>query len=76
VAGSQYTVSTDNGKVAGATNVTMKDTQSKAATMFSFVLTNSQPDSLAAKDATVEIKVNSVNGDVIRTISGKMLPKK
>jgi hypothetical protein len=74
VAGSQYTVSTDNGKVSGATNVTMRDTQSKAATMFSFVLNNSQPDSIAAKDANVEIKVASPNGDVIRTITGKMLP--
>ena len=76
VAGSRYTVSTDNGKVTGATNVTMKDTQAKAATMYSFVLINSQPDSLTAKDATVEIKVDSPNGDVIRTITGKMLPKK
>jgi len=75
VAGSRYTVSTDNGKVSGATNVTMKDTQAKAATMFSFMLTNSQPDSLAVKDATVEIKVDSPNGDVIRTITGRMLPK-
>ncbi len=76
VAGSRYTVSTDNGKVSGAINVTMKDTQSKAATQFSFVLTNSQPDSLVAKSATVEIKVDSPNGDVIRTIVGTMLPKK
>ncbi len=76
VAGSRYTVSTDNGKVAGAVNVTMKDTQSKEATKFAFVLTNSQPDSLVAKSATVEIKVESPNGDVIRTIVGAMLPKK
>jgi len=76
VAGSRYTVSTDNGKVAGAINVIMKDTQSKAATLFSFVLTNSQPDSLVAKSATVELKVDSPNGDVIRTIIGAMLPKK
>jgi len=75
VAGSRYTVSTDNGKVTGATSVTMKDTQAKAATMFSFVLTNSQPDSLKTKDATVEINVDSPNGDVIRAITGKMLPK-
>lgn len=75
VAGSRYTVSTDNGKVAGAVNVTMKDTQSKEATKFAFVLTNSQPDSLVAKSATVEIKVESPNGDVIRTIIGAMLPK-
>lgn len=76
VAGSHYSVSTDNGKVAGAVNVTMKDTQAKAATQYAFVLTNSQPDSLVAKDATLEIKVDSPNGDVIRTITGKMLPKK
>ncbi len=75
VAGSRYTVSTDNGKVAGAVNVTMKDTQAKSATQFSFVLTNSQPDSLVAKSATVEIKVESPNGDMIRTIIGAMLPK-
>jgi len=75
VAGSRYTVSADNGKVSGAIGVTMKDTQSKAATLFSFVLTNSQPDSLKTKDATVEIKVDSPNGDAIRTITGKMLPK-
>lgn len=74
VSGSRYSVSTDNGKVAGAVNVTMKDTQSKEATKFAFTLTNSQPDSLVAKDAIVEIKVESPNGDVIRTIIGKMLP--
>lgn len=76
VAGSTYTVSTDNGEVTGATSVNMKDTQSKAATKYSFVLTNSKPDSLAAKAATIKIAVNSENGDVIQTITGSMLPKK
>jgi hypothetical protein len=75
VAGSTFTVSTDNGKVAGQININLKDTQSKAFTSFSFTLTNSQPDSLVAKDANVKIEVSSLNGDASRTIIGKMLKK-
>jgi len=75
VAGSTYTVSTDEGKVSGSINVTMRDTQSKTATAFSFVLTNNKPDSLVAKDATVKVEVSSPNGDAARIITGKMLKK-
>jgi hypothetical protein len=38
-------------------------------------LTNSQPDSLLTKDATVTVEVTSANGDATRSIVGKMLPK-
>ncbi|MDZ7291527.1 MAG: carboxypeptidase regulatory-like domain-containing protein [candidate division KSB1 bacterium] len=75
VAGTTISVTTDNGKVSGNTSITLKDTQSRAYTQFSFILTNSQPDSVA-KDATVKIDVTSQNGDVTSYITGKMLAKK
>jgi hypothetical protein len=75
VAGSTFTVTTDNGKVSGQTNINLKDTQSKVFTSFKFTLTNSQPDSLVAKDANVKIEVSSPNGDASLAIIGKMLKK-
>jgi hypothetical protein len=74
VAGTNITVSTDVGTVAGDKNLVLEDTQSRAFTQFSFVLTNANPDSTKTKDATVEIKVNSLNGNASLTIRGTMLP--
>ncbi len=74
VGGTNITVSTDVGTVAGDKNVVLEDTQSRAFTQFSFVLTNANPDSTKIKDATVEIKVNSLNGNGTLTIRGTMLP--
>jgi hypothetical protein len=75
VSGSTFTVSTDNGQVAGQTSVNLKDTQSKAFTKFTFTLTNSAPDSLVAKPANVKIAVTSQNGDASQTIAGTMLKR-
>jgi hypothetical protein len=74
VAGTTISVTADNGKLNGETNITLKDTQSRAWTQFSFTLTNAEPDSLA-KDTTIKIQVTSQNGDASTTISGKLLPK-
>jgi hypothetical protein len=75
VAGTSISVTTDNGKVNGDTNISLRDTQSRAWTEFAFTLTNSEPDSLLAKDATIKIQVSSQNGDASRTITGRMLPE-
>lgn len=75
VAGTSIVVSADNGAtLAGDTNVTLRDTQSRAYTQFSFTLTNAQPD-VVDKDANVTIKVSSPNGDASVTIAGKILKK-
>lgn len=74
VAGTSINVSTDEGTLAGDKNVVLEDTQARAFTQFSFVLTNFKPDSTKAKDATVEIKVSSFNGNGTLTIRGTMLP--
>jgi hypothetical protein len=75
VAGTTITVTTDNGKVNGDTNINLRDTQSRAWTEFYFALTNAEPDTVA-KDATIKIQVTSQNGDASRTITGRLLPKK
>ncbi len=74
VAGSSYAVSSNAGDVAGDTQVIMGDTQSRDYTNFSFVLTNSRPDSVKAKDATVVIQVTSPNGNISARVTGTMLP--
>ncbi len=74
VAGTNIQVASDNGKVGGVTNFTLEDTQSRAFTIFSFALTNSEPDSFLVKDATVTIEVTSQNGNVKLSTSGQMLP--
>ncbi|MGH7453908.1 MAG: Ig-like domain-containing protein, partial [bacterium] len=75
VAGTAISVTTDNGKVTGDTNINLKDTQSRAWTEFDFILTNSEPDSLFVKVTTIKIQVTSQNGDASRTIIGSLLPK-
>ncbi|MCI0692280.1 Ig-like domain-containing protein [candidate division KSB1 bacterium] len=75
VAGTTISVTVDNGKLNGDTNINLKDTQSRAWTQFGFTLTNAEPDSLLAKDATIKIQVTSQNGDASRTIVGRLLPK-
>jgi hypothetical protein len=75
VAGTAISVTTDNGKLVGDTNINLKDTQSRGWTQFDFTLTNAEPDSLA-KDTTIKIQVTSQNGDASTTINGKLLPKK
>ncbi|MFQ5709217.1 MAG: hypothetical protein ACE5HO_17305 [bacterium] len=74
VEGTNISVTTNNGDVSGATNFTLADTQSRAFTHFSFVLTNSTPDSTRAKSATVTIAVTSQNGNVTSLVTGTMLP--
>ncbi|MDZ7268182.1 MAG: hypothetical protein ONB48_09210 [candidate division KSB1 bacterium] len=74
VAGTTIKVGTDIGKVTGITEFTLEDTQSRAYTNFSFVLTNSQPDSFLVKTATLTIEVNSPNGNAKLTATGEMLP--
>ncbi len=74
VAGTSIKVGTDNGKVTGITDFTLEDTQSRAYTNFSFVLTNSQPDSFKVKPATITIEVTSQNGNVKLHTTGEMLP--
>ncbi len=74
VAGTTISVTTDNGKLNGDTNINLRDTQSRGWTEFAFTLTNAEPDSLA-KDATIKLQVTSQNGDASRTITGRMLPK-
>lgn len=75
VAGTTISVSTDNGDLAGDKSITLFDTQSRAFTRFSFILTNSKPDSIAAKDATLTIDVKSQNGNATAFVRGQMLPK-
>ncbi len=65
---------TNNGDVAGHTNITLSDTQSRAFTQFSFVLTNSAPDSTLLKNATVTIQVVSENGNLTGSVTGQLLP--
>ncbi len=76
VAGTNISVRTNNGGVDGDVNVTLFDTQSRAATFFSFVLTNSDPGSIqgASADVTVTISVNSQNGIARLNFSGVMFP--
>ena len=75
VSGTAISVSADNGEVSGITNFTLDDTQSRAFTRFSFVLTNTSPDSADVKDSTITLNVSSRNGDVTIFVTGKMLPK-
>ena len=74
VAGTTLNVRTDNGELSGTTNFTLEDTQSRAATQFSFVLTNANPDSFKVKDATVTLSVTSANGNATTSVTGQMLP--
>lgn len=74
VAGTSISVAATEGKLGGDTNNTLPDTQSRAFTIFSFSLTNSEPDSFLVKDATVTIEVTSQNGNVKLSTSGQMLP--
>ena len=74
VEGTKISVMTNNGDVAGDTNITLGDTQSRAFTQFSFVLTNSAPDSTLLKNATVTIQVASENGNLTGSVTGQMLP--
>ena len=76
VAGTNISVQTNNGRVDGDTNVTLFDTQSRGATLFSFVLTNSEPDKIegASADVTVTITVSSQNGAARISIAGQMFP--
>lgn len=74
VAGTNISVAATEGKLGGDTNNTLPDTQSRAFTIFSFSLTNSEPDSFLVKDATVTIEVTSQNGNVKLSTSGQMLP--
>lgn len=76
VAGTNISVSTDVGTLVGDKNIVLEDTQSRAYTQFSFVLTNANPDSVKTKDATVELKVTSQNGNANLIIRGTMLPLK
>jgi hypothetical protein len=74
VAGTSISVTTDNGKLNGETNINLKDTQSRGWTEFAFTLTNAEPDTVV-KSATIKIEVISQNGDASTTITGTMLPK-
>jgi len=76
VAGTNISVNTNNGRVDGDTNVSLLDTQSRGATMFSFVLTNSDPDKIegAVADVTVTITVSSQNGAARLNFTGQMFP--
>lgn len=76
VAGTNINVQTNNGRVDGDTNVSLVDTQSRGATQFSFVLTNSDPDKIegAVADVTVTITVSSQNGAARITFTGQMFP--
>lgn len=76
VAGTNITVSTDAGTVTGDKGIVLEDTQSRAFTQFSFVLTNATPDSTKAKPAVVEIKVTSQNGNGSLLIRGTLQPLK
>lgn len=75
VAGTTISVTTDNGKLSGDTNINLKDTLSRAWTQFSFTLANAEPDTVI-KDTVIKIQVTSQNGDASATIYGKLLPKK
>ncbi|NUO79091.1 Ig-like domain-containing protein [candidate division KSB1 bacterium] len=75
VAGTSITVSSSMGEVTGDKGITLEDTQSRAFTNFSFTLTNSKPDSLKRKIATVVIQVNSLNGNGNVSFQGTMLPR-
>ena len=76
VAGTNISVQTNNGRVDGDSNVTLVDTQSRGATQFSFVLTNSDPDKIEGTfaDVTVTITVSSQNGAARLTFTGQMFP--
>jgi hypothetical protein len=73
VAGTNINVQTNNGGVDGDTNVTLFDTQSRGATLFSFVLTNSEPDKIEGA-SVVTITVSSQNGAARISIAGQMFP--
>ena len=74
VEGTSIAVTTTKGEVSGDTRVTLSDTQSRAATQYSFLLTNTSPDSLQSTvvDVTVTISVTSQNGNASDFISGTM----
>ena len=76
VAGTNINVQTNKGGVDGDTNVTLFDTQSRDATQFSFVLTNSAPAEIkgASADVTVTITVSSQNGAARITFTVQMFP--
>jgi len=76
VAGTNINVQTNNGSVDGDANVTLVDTQSRGATQFSFVLTNSDPDKIegASADVTVTITVSSQNGAARLAFTAQMFP--
>jgi len=74
VAGTSISVTADNGELSGDTNITLEDTQSRAYTHFSFVLSNAKPDSSRAKQTTVTITVKSQNGNASTIATGELLP--
>jgi len=71
-AGTQVTVSSNNGTVTGDNQVTLEDTQSRGDTFFSFRLTNSKPDEIEGTSTTVSIAVTSPNGNATFDIFGIM----
>jgi hypothetical protein len=75
VAGTTISVSTDAGTLGGSTGITLKDTQSRGFTQFTFTLKNAEPDSVD-KEATVKIEVTSQNGDASTSFTGKLLKKR
>jgi hypothetical protein len=74
VQGTSISVRANKGEVSGDTQISLADTQSRAATEYSFVLTNTSPDSLGSGvvDVTVTISVTSQNGNDSAFITGTM----
>ncbi len=71
-AGTQITISSNNGSVTGDTQVTLDDTQSRTDTFFSFRLSNSKPEDIEGTSTTVSISVTSPNGAATFDIFGTM----
>ena len=71
-AGTSISVSVETGdvKAIGNTGETLPDTQSPAWTNFSFVLTDSKPDSNAVNQVGVKISTQGPNGNLTYSIFG------
>ncbi len=57
-------------KVSGDVDVKMLDTQSKAATFFSFTAYDAKPDTVNQKRAVIDIETTGPNGDAKISITG------
>ncbi len=73
VEGTTIKVTSNEGEVSGATDVTLDDTRSRGATFFSVRLTNSEPATLQGPTpTTITIDVGGTNGDASVSLFGTL----